>query len=484
MLDTVTLDVVILIQSFLPPLDILLVLRKTCRTLYNATRIRSVWLDAVRRTCCNNFVFLPSFPLPRMTLSELEHLATSPERYRSVLVRGATAEGCCLEPYARRTLIPRRVDQPSNATRFVELMIIPGGRFLFAMSSTAVYLWDLGFNANKMIQPRPLAVCDVDASPEGDSWCAGATPAGNKIEFLIGSFVDDGTKHTMYEVNPFTASPAIVEIGTHTWDFPDLRVGTICDGRVAFWSYAESIAGIWHLASDTTITWDVPQIQEMILVDDCATCCCDNRIDVFNINKLLPSASKPVSTHHDLKPVITHARNIDYVVRMFRWYTQDPHLMYFDTVDLNSSSKAFSRFHFQRPSPSDANVPNFVPVYIESIDLPPDVWNARRNRSSTNLKLLDNDVLFAWTAKDYEQLGVHMMQSPLSAKAGHRTVATRLLSDGTEVVEVAEPRAPDEEDEEEDDVPDFDFCPASGRLALLTDDLEITVLDYLMPPTC
>ena len=52
-----------------------------------------------------------------------------------------------------------------------------------------------------------------------------------------------------------------------------------------------------------------------------------------------------------------------------------------------------------------------------------------------------------------------------------------------EEAEAEGPQTAANEDNAED-IPDFDFCPASGRLALLTDDFEITVLDYLMPPTC
>ncbi|KAL1742332.1 hypothetical protein HDZ31DRAFT_75589 [Schizophyllum fasciatum] len=482
MLDKVTLDVVILIQTFLPPLDILLALRPTCRRLYHATKIRTVWLDAARRTCRTNFVFLPSFPLGRMPLSELEHLATSPERYRSVLVRGNNYS--CLEPYARRTLVPRRVDQTDATTRFIELMLIPGGRFLFSLAPAAVYLWDLGVNANQMIRPRPLAMRDLDANPDGEAWCAGATPVGSKIELIIGTVVEEGTMHTIYEVDPCAPSPQITEIGTHSSDITDLRVGTICNGRVAFWSYTESVAGLWHIDSGTSATWDVPNVQEMIFVDDCATCCCDDRIDVFNVKDLIQNKSKPVSAHHDLQPVITNPRHIDYVVRMFRWYTQDPHRMFFDTVDLSLPSKTFSRFHFQRRPEGDKHLPSFIPVFIESIDLPAEVWKARRNRSSTNLKLLDEDVMFAWTARDYEQLGVHMMRSPGAPPGAptpeRRSIATYLLDDGSE----SDDRAAEGNEEDDEDVPDFDFCPASGRLALLTDDLEITVLDYLMPPTC
>ncbi|KAL1689799.1 hypothetical protein GGG16DRAFT_93158 [Schizophyllum commune] len=476
MLDKVTLDVVIHIQAFLSPLDILLNLRQTCKRLYHATHIRTVWLEAARRTCVQNFVFLPSFPIGRMSQSELEHLATSPERYRAILARGAEED--CLEPYVRRTLVPRRVDHCTH--KFLELMLIPGGRYLFALAKTAVYLWDLGTNANKMILPRPLAVKAFEETVNDDVFCAGATPIGSKVLFLLGYSVENGVKHVAYEVDPCAASPQIEEIGSLTRNHSDVRVGTIYDGRLAFWSDEGSEVGLWHLRSGTTITWDVPKIQEMIFIEDSATCCCDDRIDVFNLKKLLSPTSKPVTEHFpELTPVLSLPHTIDVVQRMFRWYTQDPHLMFFDTLDLSTSKTTFSRFRLQATPPGDVNLPSFVPVFIESIDLTPEIWKARLDRSCTNLKLLDEDVCFAWTKGEYEQLGVHMGRS---SPAERQSFATRLLSDGEEAEAEGPQTAANEGNAE--DIPDFDFCPASGRLALLTDDFEITVLDYLMPPTC
>lgn len=121
-----------------------------------------------------------------MSQSELEHLATSPERYRAILARGAEED--CLEPYVRRTLVPRRVDHCTH--KFLELMLIPGGRYLFALAKTAVYLWDLGTNANKMILPRPLAVKAFEETVNDDVFCAGATPIGSKVLFLLGYSVE------------------------------------------------------------------------------------------------------------------------------------------------------------------------------------------------------------------------------------------------------------------------------------------------------
>ena len=73
----------------------------------------------------------------------------------------------------------------------------------------------------------------------------------------------NGVKHVAYEVDPCAASPQIEEIGSLTRNHSDVRVGTIYDGRLAFWSDEGSEVGLWHLRSGTTITWDVPKIQEV-----------------------------------------------------------------------------------------------------------------------------------------------------------------------------------------------------------------------------
>ncbi|KAF8805721.1 hypothetical protein BYT27DRAFT_7103860 [Phlegmacium glaucopus] len=146
-LVNIALDLQITICTFLRPSDIL-ALRQTCKAFQLSTRQRIVWMDALRRVCLDNTLFLPSFPIPDMTVLELEHAAMAPRRW--IELCAAFQKQHPIDSGAKlcsRTI--RIIDNPLAAIADdPEIFIVPGGRYLVSDSSTGIFIWDLGYTSS------------------------------------------------------------------------------------------------------------------------------------------------------------------------------------------------------------------------------------------------------------------------------------------------------------------------------------------------
>ncbi|KAJ7635042.1 hypothetical protein FB45DRAFT_479946 [Roridomyces roridus] len=125
-------DMLIAVMSFLSPCDIIS-LRQVCKTISEATYIRSVWITTLRSLCYQHDIYPSSFSYADMTLQELERAATAPNRFRARLRREFLQNKPVL-PVASR-IIHRD---------FQHLRFVPGGRYLLAVSRQFLCMWDLG----------------------------------------------------------------------------------------------------------------------------------------------------------------------------------------------------------------------------------------------------------------------------------------------------------------------------------------------------
>jgi hypothetical protein len=152
------LDLQITICIFLHPSDILALRRvchqstlnllvaqlktyycKTCKALELATRKRIVWATALRQVCHDNTLFLPSFPIPNMSDSELEWAAMAPRRW--IELCGTFQKQ---NSNVNKMLHPRSPRIIKHAANYLELCIVPGGRYLVSVGND-LSVWDLGY---------------------------------------------------------------------------------------------------------------------------------------------------------------------------------------------------------------------------------------------------------------------------------------------------------------------------------------------------
>jgi hypothetical protein len=102
-----------------------------------------------------------------MSLSQLEHAATSPSRFANVL-RHKTRPHNIIQHVANRILSQHSTlsATPNIEACFEHLSIVPGGRFLVTMSvrrphEKFLQLWDLGFNSEMEINSQPVATAPL-----------------------------------------------------------------------------------------------------------------------------------------------------------------------------------------------------------------------------------------------------------------------------------------------------------------------------------
>ncbi|KAF8801205.1 hypothetical protein BYT27DRAFT_7115713 [Phlegmacium glaucopus] len=166
----IALDLQIVICSFLHPSDIL-VLRNTCKTLQLVTRQRIVWVDALRRVCLENILFLPSFPMLDMSDAVLEQAAMAPRRWIELSTSLSTQGSSVLSP-----TVTRIIDNPfpTNLGNDAIVSLVPGGRYMVISSSKGLGVWDLGYTSSadcKLIASveveANLKSGDVHATPDG-----------------------------------------------------------------------------------------------------------------------------------------------------------------------------------------------------------------------------------------------------------------------------------------------------------------------------
>jgi hypothetical protein len=107
--------------------------------------------------------FLPSFPIERMSLRQLEHIATSPSRLLRQFQQDLSSN--VISPLATRILQARPPKGVAVSTThewwgerdITSMHLMPGGRFLVFSTREYLQLWDLGFNQDSIISPYPLA---------------------------------------------------------------------------------------------------------------------------------------------------------------------------------------------------------------------------------------------------------------------------------------------------------------------------------------
>jgi hypothetical protein len=164
-----------------------------------------VWQCALFNACIENQVFIPTFPIEKMTMEGLKEACALPFRFRSRIwgldkhrdEKASVPESIAWWPDAECPLMtPMREDKLSTGTnhfypsyfsnnkseedtsneggvalrvRFKSTYLVPGGRFLFTSDYyNRVCLWDLGYKSqsNKTFPSTPLAVKSFHAQSE------------------------------------------------------------------------------------------------------------------------------------------------------------------------------------------------------------------------------------------------------------------------------------------------------------------------------
>ncbi|KAJ6470609.1 hypothetical protein C8R47DRAFT_1222509 [Mycena vitilis] len=474
-------DNIFQILKFADPADIFL-FGQTCRKFLEITLTRSVWLNALRRVCDLNGLFIPSFPYDNMSLSELQRAATfgaAPRFARRLYKREVDPTTVSLTPFARRIFIPR-VTKTSNVALddpglLKTLDLIPGGRFLIIATNTLVHLWDLSYDATKLIRPHAIAsvaMPELQCEP-GISFLP--TEDGLGIEVMVTANKLGTVTIANYRIFPLDSHPEFTPVSEPCTLEKIVMRSFLARPGLAVLHCGEEVL-IWNTVNNLWVSWKAAEFptkifayQDLIVAvgrrdiaiweiptphcDNAATSCLDNYLPMISLSHPLPRSDRhleleiPSSTDWfcatSTKPcflsVVGYKREVRYVAR----YT------------MQSLSRAANR-----------NVPGSIPILMETSTTPAAYDHLEY---STEIHPCGANILTAWTCPRSPVIEVNITPIPTERTAEGPPFKT---------VRLFEYRGPHERPE------DFDYslCPSTGRLCTMTGEgNEIIVLDFLIP---
>ncbi|KAJ7064772.1 hypothetical protein C8F01DRAFT_1354363 [Mycena amicta] len=245
-------DVLMHIIALLPVYDILS-LRKVSNTFYAITNERSVWIDVLRSACRQHNVYEPSFPLMRMTIDELEHVATVCTRFNRRLRHTFAQTSSSVAPQSIRLVKPLDPKEEFEHLRFV-----PGGRFILSGHGCFLRIWDAGTPAGVPVS-GPIASYELAEVTHITSVRTRASPV-SKEEALV--FVTSVLGQSTFRIHVLriqpTACPPKVEPVC-----PDLVLPLVDNDGPVFlgatsWHIAVEMTGtviLWNFVDDSWISW-------------------------------------------------------------------------------------------------------------------------------------------------------------------------------------------------------------------------------------
>ncbi|RDB27801.1 hypothetical protein Hypma_002159 [Hypsizygus marmoreus] len=243
------IEILVIIQGYIDPSDIIS-LRKTCKYLQYASLERTVWLTALRQVCETHGIFKATFPLTDMSNRALEHAALSPSRFIAYMCKESP------QPFVTRILQSRSFSDPTGTWKegnFVDLMLVPGGRFLITKSTQGViHLWDLGFASDTIIQPFPIASI-VNQIPKAIK-AMQPTTDGSGLRLILLEEPPTGPELQVYVIYPMETAPSFKV--TVSLKLPTIQFNGFgfAQGILAF--QLDNIAVVWDFVTDSIATWN------------------------------------------------------------------------------------------------------------------------------------------------------------------------------------------------------------------------------------
>ncbi|KAL1715791.1 hypothetical protein EV715DRAFT_206751 [Schizophyllum commune] len=284
------LDVLIVVQSFMKPLDIM-VLQSTCKALREPTLRRTVWRDALRRVIEENDVFAPTFlSLQNMSISELSYAALRPQVFLRRVRRCASScpEGMIgyLEPLRRHEvqLNLHERDEDHRMFEYNPSFLIPGGRYLVVTLAYYGYLYDL-----REVRPTYDPILAIPAEevntlpgPHPRRWgvCFCAT-RGDDLFLFISANMETETETipwvsaVVYKVQGLPGTPrgeVVARFDAQQQCYPrPLSLHSVEGEKVSFTMSTSSdaeLVGVWDFARNGLAAWTCFGVLEIILRDD------------------------------------------------------------------------------------------------------------------------------------------------------------------------------------------------------------------------
>ncbi|KAF4583581.1 hypothetical protein EYR38_002335 [Pleurotus pulmonarius] len=374
------LDTLIQVLSFANPQDIIAI-RKTCRALMIATCQRIVWINALRLICAQRGIFTRSFPVKDMSLVQLEHAATTPFRFTSLLRHSSHSQqsppSSAAQPVAIRLLQPRLPrDFVGDVGIFESSYLVPGGRFLLTRSSrNLLQVWDLGYSADMMIKPESVASHHLgDGELQFDPDAQITQDGEGLLVFLASENV-----FRIFEVYPLSESPAFRKVASIDVVLGGRCVYVFTSNLIIF--YMNRRLTVWDYVEDNIVSWTIrsAQVWDIAVSNSHVTLLDQGGFSIYKIPPMRPRAlvyqAPPQAYISPQVPLLSVQYPISSVVKVadnWSWYTSvnDTRPVHFDVLgvglpiaspEATSSSGSSYIYSLNNPSYTDPDVADSDP---------------------------------------------------------------------------------------------------------------------------
>ncbi|KAJ6487825.1 hypothetical protein C8R45DRAFT_994446 [Mycena sanguinolenta] len=473
-------DNIFQVLKFADPRDIF-AFGQTCTKYLEITKTRTVWINALRRVCEVNSLFVPSFPYDEMSLSELQRAATfgaSPRFARRLYKQQNDAFTGCLTPRSWRTFTPRAAKSSSVASEepgtLKLLRIVPGGRFMFIVTDTLVHLWDLGYDATKLIKPHALASIAFPEPNSERSISFLPTEDGTGLEVMV-MFNNTDSKFivTIYRIFPLDARPEFICVAQTQFLATSLRGFLAKPGYCVFCSGNNIV--VWLAARNLWAGWKVEERPtHLFAYQDVIVGVGDKTITLWEAPP--PNRNSATITSSDLDthlPLLTlshpfptrHSSWIE-IGSSTDWFCATSVKPCFISISgLKENTRYIARYTMHSLDRSrNPNIPGSIPILM---DQSPMTAAAEHLDYCENIYPCGEDVITTWTSGTNSVIEANISPMP-----------TQKRNEGPTFKPVPLFEYPGDRPD------DFDFslCPFTGRLCTVAGEgNDIIVLDFLIP---
>ncbi|KAF7360250.1 hypothetical protein MVEN_00753900 [Mycena venus] len=473
------IDNIFQILQFADPADIF-VFGQTCKKFFEVTATRSVWMNALRRVCEINGLFVPSFPYDDMSFSELQRAATfgAAPRFTRRLYKQAANNAVStvpLAPLSRRIFRPRVTKFSSAATEEPGLLktvnLVPGGRFLIITTSTLMHLWDLGYDATKLIKPHALASIALPKPDSEPTISILPTEDGTGIEVMVVMFkIGETTTIANYHIFPLDTHPEFLPVSEpHTANMlmrgflAKPGCGVVHDGREIF---------VWNTARNLWASWKADKIPDKVFAYRDLIVGVDTKTITLWEMPTPHYETAAASGLEDYLPLLTLShpfsggQELDIALTGDWFCSTDTKPSFLSLIGWKGSRRYIARYmmhSFDRRA--NHNLPGSIPILMDQISM---TGAGDHLDYCTEIQPCGGDALALWTSQE----------SPAVIEVSISPLPTEKKNEGPPIktVRLFESRGDRPDDFE------FSICPITGRLCTMTGQgNEIIVLDFLIP---
>ncbi|KIM42307.1 hypothetical protein M413DRAFT_10483 [Hebeloma cylindrosporum] len=421
-------DIHSLILSFLSPEDIIAI-RKTCKIIFDATLQRDLWMKAVTRMCEENTALPSSFPIPDMSLLELEYASLGVTRWKKLVIDAQNEGQGSLSAV-------RDISLGNDDIQSAQPYLVPGGRFLLTLTPGRFSIWDL-YNIHEAsgADRQPIAGFDSECG----SFTAHPTPDGSGIIIITVTY------------HNFTVED--VDIREYYLDFTSV-VGNclvlLYGPLVKIWNFILMDERTIALIREREVrVWDFPQLSASR--------------DAQEEFKKTPESglSNVVPPRFVVGFPDDYSQDPDYGLGcggLCDWYTGSRQPLMFDMWEASAGAEyfEFTRFHLDTQHPQGRlQITSESPAQLtlQSSDSRP---------SCAAYRACGDDAVVAWSDNE----SIHCHTGGLSSHSRTNSINTLL-----DIKNVASR--------------EFSLCPISGRLCYVNPDThDVRVVDFFpLPPS-